>query len=72
MPEQRILSWQNQDDERLISSQDFSQRRNFYADDFVRPVGLHETRPLEYTMQRSHIQAQRATEIIPHTQGPRV
>lgn len=72
MPEQRILSWRNQDDERLISSQDFSQRRNFYADDFVRPVGLHEPRPLEYTMQRPPIQAQRATEIISHTQGARV
>lgn len=72
MPEPRILSWRNQDNERLIPSQDVSQRRNFYADDFVRPVGLHEPRPLEYTMQRPRIQAQRATEIIPHTQGAQV
>lgn len=72
MPGPRILSWRNQDNERLMPSQDVSQRRNFYADDFVRPVGLHEPRPLEYTMQRPHIQAQRATEIIPHTPGARV
>src|SRR5699024_6122877 len=62
MPEPRILSWRNQDNERLIPSQDIPQRRNFYADDFVRPVGLHEPRPLEYTMQRPDIQAQRATK----------
>lgn len=48
----QMPTWRNRDDEHFA---DVSNRRHLYADDFVRPVGLYEPEPLEYTMQRSRV-----------------
>lgn len=48
----QVPTWRNRDDEHFA---DVSNRRHLYADDFVRPVGLYEPEPPEYTMQRPRV-----------------
>lgn len=64
IPQPQAPTWRNRDDERLV---DISHRRNIYADDFVRPVGLYEPEPLEYTMQRPLV-----AETVSHSSRARI
>ena len=67
-----VSSWKNQDSERFVPPQDVPRRKRIYADDFVRPVGLDEPEPLEYTMHRPRFQTQRVAGTFSHPARARI
>ncbi|KAI9928511.1 hypothetical protein MW887_001725 [Aspergillus wentii] len=71
-PEPHITALRNNTSDCLLVPREAPQRRQIYADDFVRPVDLHEPGPLEYTMQRPRLRTSRVAETVPQPPNLRV